>query len=498
LFTQCSNCDTVFRLSAETLRAAGGQVRCGRCGEIFNALARLAEEAGAFPRRESALEMEMRADEILQSSPPPSEPAEDPAEEIEDDSTVGRDLARLQLIDDPPKSPPTSPSPAPPPGPRSETRTAGAETATPTVKPAASAKAAPAAVKPLTSTSAAAPPGKTAVAPIPGASPDGAPAVKSPAMPRAANTAMPAPTPTSAPAPTKAATTASAATTADTASKSSPSDSESSNQETSFEFTLPPGELDRVFVEVAPRSRSPIPAAALALSESALENLAGTASEARSQRVSGFDVSEEVRREMLAGTEAEPFADLAAPAPRPRSFFSWLGAAIVLAVLLAAQMLHENRAWLTTHAPLRGPLRSFYGALGIAVQVPANLSAYQLRQWGVTGDPAAAGTLRVRASILNTAAQLQPYPLLRVALANRFGAHIGTRDFEPAEYLGKPTVRMLAPGERADATLDIVDPGKDAEGFEIDVCLRGADQKISCAGDAAQQASTTTKSSPRP
>jgi hypothetical protein len=46
---------------------------------------------------------------------------------------------------------------------------------------------------------------------------------------------------------------------------------------------------------------------------------------------------------------------------------------------------------------------------------------------------------------------------------------------------------MLAPGERADATLDILDPGKDAEGFEIDVCLRSIDQKISCAGDAATQ-----------
>jgi len=54
--------------------------------------------------------------------------------------------------------------------------------------------------------------------------------------------------------------------------------------------------------------------------------------------------------------------------------------------------------------------------------------------------------------------------------------------------MGKPIVRMLAPGERADATLDIVDPGKDAEGFEIDVCVRGADQKISCAGDVATQA----------
>jgi hypothetical protein len=103
----------------------------------------------------------------------------------------------------------------------------------------------------------------------------------------------------------------------------------------------------------------------------------------------------------------------------------------------------------------------------------------------VTGDPAADGTLRVRASILNTAAQLEPYPLLRVTLANRFGGSIGTRDFEPSEYLGKPTAKLLAPGERVDATMDILDPGKSAEGFEIDVCLRGADRKISCANDAA-------------
>jgi hypothetical protein len=118
----------------------------------------------------------------------------------------------------------------------------------------------------------------------------------------------------------------------------------------------------------------------------------------------------------------------------------------------------------------------------------ASLASYQLRQWGVTGDPAAKGTLRVRASIMNTAAQLQPYPLLRVTLANRFGARVGAREFEPAEYLGAATGRMLAPGERVDATLDIVDPGKDAEGFEIDVCVRGADKRVACAGDAAAQA----------
>jgi hypothetical protein len=106
----------------------------------------------------------------------------------------------------------------------------------------------------------------------------------------------------------------------------------------------------------------------------------------------------------------------------------------------------------------------------------------------VTGDPDAHGTLRVRASILNSAAQSQPYPLLRVTLADRFGKSIGARDFAPSEYLGKPTARLLTPGERVDATLEILDPGKNAEGFEIDVCLRGVDQRISCANDVAAQA----------
>jgi hypothetical protein len=41
----------------------------------------------------------------------------------------------------------------------------------------------------------------------------------------------------------------------------------------------------------------------------------------------------------------------------------------------------------------------------------------------------------------------------------------------------------MGPGERADAMLDILDPGKQAEGFEIDLCLRVADGKLSCTGD---------------
>ncbi len=222
--------------------------------------------------------------------------------------------------------------------------------------------------------------------------------------------------------------------------------------------------------------------------ENSEETEAETEAEAAGNRVPGLEVSDDVRREMLSGIGGFSAPELSAPRRRDLPRWAWQGAAAVLAIILVGQLIHGNREWVATHAPLRDALHGLYSTLGVALPAPATLSAYQLRQWGVTGEPTASGTLRVRASILNTAAQLQPYPLLRVTLANRFGSRIGARDFEAAEYMGKPMVRLLAPGERVDATLDIVDPGKDAEGFEIDVCLRGLDQRISCAGDAAAQA----------
>src|SRR6202789_2377525 len=96
VFTQCSKCETVFRLSAEVLRAAGGQVRCGKCGEVFNALAHLAEDASAFTHGESSFDSETRADNILGSPAPPS-PRAPPSEE--DFAPPGVEIARLQILD---------------------------------------------------------------------------------------------------------------------------------------------------------------------------------------------------------------------------------------------------------------------------------------------------------------------------------------------------------------------------------------------------------------
>jgi predicted Zn finger-like uncharacterized protein len=366
LFTQCSKCETIFRLSADTLRTAGGQVRCGRCGEVFNALARLAEQPAAFTVGESPLELEARADRILQTAAKAKLRERPQAAEIEELDSSGVEIARLE--------------------------------------------------------------------------------VQWPVEP-------------------------------------------ADDDDPALEYSLPPGELDRIFVankKTGLMEKVSVPAAPRAPQE--------TASAPAAPAAIGLEISEDARRALLESRSATdddipvvPEIDLL-PRPTPPRQAIWVVGAILLALLLGAQVVHANREWLAANTPLGDSLRTVYAKLGDPLPVPANLSAYELRQWGVSGDPDANGTLHVRATIMNTAADFQPYPLLRVTLANRFGSPLGTREFDAAQYLGKPTLNLLAPGERVDATVNIKDPGKDAEGFEIDVCLRGADHVLTCANDVRSHA----------
>ena len=47
MYTQCPSCQTIFEVSAEHLKAANGDVRCGQCLNVFNALNNLSEEIPA-------------------------------------------------------------------------------------------------------------------------------------------------------------------------------------------------------------------------------------------------------------------------------------------------------------------------------------------------------------------------------------------------------------------------------------------------------------------
>jgi len=60
MFTRCPACQTQFRIRARQLNAAGGRVRCGTCGQAFDALGQLSDEL--LPPAEPAGEVDPRAE----------------------------------------------------------------------------------------------------------------------------------------------------------------------------------------------------------------------------------------------------------------------------------------------------------------------------------------------------------------------------------------------------------------------------------------------------
>jgi predicted Zn finger-like uncharacterized protein len=54
MYTQCPECSTAFRVTADVLKQAAGNVRCGGCGSAFNALDYLSESKPAQPPRREA------------------------------------------------------------------------------------------------------------------------------------------------------------------------------------------------------------------------------------------------------------------------------------------------------------------------------------------------------------------------------------------------------------------------------------------------------------
>jgi hypothetical protein len=114
-----------------------------------------------------------------------------------------------------------------------------------------------------------------------------------------------------------------------------------------------------------------------------------------------------------------------------------------------------------------------------------DLRSYDVRQLGASTGDSGQGTLTVRASLKNGAAQSRPLPLLRITMQDRYGNRVATRDVLPKDYVpgAVPADALLGAGQRVDAEMTFKDPGQNAVGFEIDACLPTASGRIACAND---------------
>jgi predicted Zn finger-like uncharacterized protein len=175
--------------------------------------------------------------------------------------------------------------------------------------------------------------------------------------------------------------------------------------------------------------------------------------------------------------------------PTGRPAWQYGAGIAALALLLVMQILNHHRQALVL-SPTVGSLAStVYGWFGVTVTPRWDLGAYSVKQLGAEAEGGEGTRLRVRLSVQNDSERVQPLPLLRLTLQDRYGNAVATRDLEPREYLPPRAAgqRLLEPDQRIDAELHVIDPGKAAIGFEIDACLRGESGSIGCAHDARRR-----------
>jgi hypothetical protein len=180
----------------------------------------------------------------------------------------------------------------------------------------------------------------------------------------------------------------------------------------------------------------------------------------------------------VPGPDADP--DPAVDNPR-RQHRAWWVVASVLGLALLAQFVHHSRQALVAQPWLERPMRSLYAMFGTTLEPAWDVNAYDLRQLGGEAPPGTGERIVLRAAVHNHSPHSQPTPLIQVTLQDRFGNVISTTAIAPADYLRNAPARM-APDQRLDATLNLSDPERKAEGFELDTCLAAAGQ-LHCSHD---------------
>ena len=146
----------------------------------------------------------------------------------------------------------------------------------------------------------------------------------------------------------------------------------------------------------------------------------------------------------------------------------WLAVA-ALALGLLAQLGWLQRERLAASAQLRPLLEAACGALGCTLPAWREPAAFTLLSRDVIAPPERPGVLRVQASFRNDAHWPQPWPAVRLTLSDLNGRTLGTRRFQPHDYLpaGNARSARIAPGQASQIAFDIAEPAAGVVGFDF-------------------------------
>ena len=140
---------------------------------------------------------------------------------------------------------------------------------------------------------------------------------------------------------------------------------------------------------------------------------------------------------------------------------------VLLALLLALQLLLADRARLAADPRWRPLVESLCGVLGCDLPAWHEPAAFTMLDRKVRPAPQA-GALRVDATFRNDARWPQAWPALQLALSDADGRVLGSRVFQPADYLGASPSTHLSPGQSAQITFMVQEPAPGTVAFTFE------------------------------
>lgn len=181
-----------------------------------------------------------------------------------------------------------------------------------------------------------------------------------------------------------------------------------------------------------------------------------------------------------AGAPTEPLPEFARQS-RANGRWMRVTTALIAVLLLSGTWVHSQRGKLLRHPLGEALLAPAYALLGMEVAPDWNPAEYRAVQWQAVADGDRPDDLSVAIDFMNMASYAQPYPVIRIVLEDRFGRRLGVHDVPPSEYLRDHSRgSRMAGGGRLQTTVVVRDPGGRADGFRVDFCLELEGRGLVC------------------
>lgn len=160
--------------------------------------------------------------------------------------------------------------------------------------------------------------------------------------------------------------------------------------------------------------------------------------------------------------------------PHPLLNIFWFFVAAAFVVLLGLQVKYFFVERYAQDDRYRSYLSLFCSVAQCDLPPRRDTYRYTITNTRIDLHPEEPGALRITVKLLNQAEFEQPFPELQLTLTDRVGRVVGRRIFDPEFYLASDQRPQLAPGELGAVTFDLARPHEKAVGFVVDVVHKPA------------------------